>query len=83
MAKSSKPFDSEAALSQAIKSAQKSEKGKPFYLKELFFGLEWSSLEDKDRRYFGRRFCEAVKNGRVPNVEIYERKGNGVQYVRK
>lgn len=58
--------------------------GQIFYSKDLFQGTEWNKLQRGEKSSFGRRFKNAVMDGRFPGV-VYVGKAdnNSAQYQKE
>lgn len=57
-------------IQQAIQKINDLPAGQVFMLKDLFDGIEWSTLQRGQRHHLGRMFKNEVNQGRICNVVI-------------
>ena len=61
----------------------KVKKGKPFEVKDLFEGYIWTELSKGERIMFGKYFANEVREGRVDNIQPYQKgKDNHRKYIK-
>lgn len=77
-------MDYSKLLEQANMSILDIPAGQVFFAKDLFPGTEWNQLQTGERLSFGRRFKNAVMDGRFPGV-VYVGKAdnNSAQYQKE
>lgn len=51
--------------------SKKAPSSQPFYIKDLFTGDEWKSIDVGTRKFLGRLISAAVKNGEIPRTVFY------------
>ena len=68
----------------AISKTGSLQKGTIFLLKDLFNGIQWSKLNNGERRELGRQFKHKVTSGIVPKViYIGKAQNNSAQYQKE
>ena len=76
-------MDYEKWLNEAISKTGALPQGTIFLLKDLFDGVNWNTLQNGERREFGRQFKIKVNRNLVPNVK-YQGKAdnNSAMYIK-
>ena len=70
-------------FNKAIRTTDSLNNGFVFCVKDLFEGVEWTSLAKGDRLKFGKYFKNEVIEGHVPNVVFMGKSDNNSAKYRK
>ena len=70
-------------MRNAYRVIKRLDNGSVFELKALFLDDHWNELSSGEKRAFGRKFSQGVKEGTIPNVKRFgESKSHHTLYVK-